>query len=158
MSDPICPLCGRPIPPDVRQSWHHLVPKLKGGPVVLLQIDNEAGYFFRNGPYCQDYHDDAVGLWHGYLAERHGDLAGTGEAHRESYASWAEVRPPVAFDAMEGGQLRPGALARQLSCGRAAGRAAAGGSFSESVSLTTFTRLKLARIKSLSLERCRPGW
>ncbi len=39
MSDPICPLCGRPIPPDVRQSLHHLVPKLrggKGGPVVLL--------------------------------------------------------------------------------------------------------------------------
>lgn len=36
---PICPLCGRPIPPDVPQSLHHLVPKLrggKGGPVVLL--------------------------------------------------------------------------------------------------------------------------
>ncbi|WP_172300118.1 HNH endonuclease [Pseudoruegeria sp. HB172150] len=31
MSDPICPLCGRPIPPGVRQSQHHLVPKLKGG-------------------------------------------------------------------------------------------------------------------------------
>ncbi|SEN99110.1 hypothetical protein SAMN04488012_10320 [Palleronia salina] len=39
MSDPICPLCGRPIPPDVPQSAHHLVPKLrggKGGPTVLL--------------------------------------------------------------------------------------------------------------------------
>ncbi|MCV2867216.1 HNH endonuclease [Defluviimonas sp. WL0002] len=37
--DPICPLCGRPIPPDVPQSQHHLVPKMrggKGGPVVLL--------------------------------------------------------------------------------------------------------------------------
>ena len=36
---PICPLCDRPIPPDVPQSLHHLVPKLrggKGGPVVLL--------------------------------------------------------------------------------------------------------------------------
>ena len=30
-ADPICPLCGRPIPPDVPQSRHHLVPKLKGG-------------------------------------------------------------------------------------------------------------------------------
>jgi len=28
---PICPLCNRPIPPDVPQSLHHLVPKLKGG-------------------------------------------------------------------------------------------------------------------------------
>lgn len=37
--DPICPLCGRPIPENVPQSQHHLVPKLrggKGGPVVLL--------------------------------------------------------------------------------------------------------------------------
>ncbi|MEM9911454.1 MAG: HNH endonuclease [Pseudomonadota bacterium] len=39
-NDPICPLCDRPIPPDARQSHHHLIPKLKGGkggPTVLLQ-------------------------------------------------------------------------------------------------------------------------
>ena len=30
-SDPICPLCERPIPPDVAQSRHHLVPRLRGG-------------------------------------------------------------------------------------------------------------------------------
>lgn len=39
MTDPICPLCLRPIPPDVPQSRHHLVPKLrggKGGDTVLL--------------------------------------------------------------------------------------------------------------------------
>ena len=38
-SDPICGLCGRPIPEGVPQSLHHLVPKLKGGkggPTVLL--------------------------------------------------------------------------------------------------------------------------
>lgn len=38
-SDPICALCGRPIPPDVPQSLHHLVPRAKGGkkgPTVLL--------------------------------------------------------------------------------------------------------------------------
>lgn len=36
---PICPCCLRPIPPDVPQSVHHLIPKLKGGkagPTVLL--------------------------------------------------------------------------------------------------------------------------
>ncbi len=36
---PICALCGRPIPVDVPQSAHHLIPKLKGGkggPTVLL--------------------------------------------------------------------------------------------------------------------------
>ena len=39
MSDPLCPLCLRPIPEGAPQSLHHLVPKLKGGkggPVVLL--------------------------------------------------------------------------------------------------------------------------
>ncbi len=28
---PPCPLCGRPIPPGVPQSRHHLVPRLRGG-------------------------------------------------------------------------------------------------------------------------------
>ncbi len=38
-TDPLCPLCGRPIPKGVPQSRHHLIPKLKGGkggPTVLL--------------------------------------------------------------------------------------------------------------------------
>ncbi|WP_300551168.1 HNH endonuclease [Roseovarius sp.] len=39
---PVCPLCGRVIPKDARQSLHHLVPKLKGGKggetVLLHQI------------------------------------------------------------------------------------------------------------------------
>ncbi len=37
--DPICPLCGRPIPAEARRSLHHLVPRLRGGangPTVLL--------------------------------------------------------------------------------------------------------------------------
>ena len=39
MTDPLCPLCLRPIPPGVPQSLHHLIPKLKGGkggPTVLV--------------------------------------------------------------------------------------------------------------------------
>ena len=30
-TDPVCPLCGRAIPPRARSSLHHLTPKLKGG-------------------------------------------------------------------------------------------------------------------------------
>ena len=30
-TQPVCALCGRPVPPDVPQSRHHLIPKLKGG-------------------------------------------------------------------------------------------------------------------------------
>ncbi len=39
VTEPICPLCGRPLPPDVPQSLHHLIPRSKGGkrgPTVLL--------------------------------------------------------------------------------------------------------------------------
>lgn len=39
VSDPICPLCARPIPPHAPQSLHHLIPRLRGGkngPTVLL--------------------------------------------------------------------------------------------------------------------------
>ncbi|ERL97702.1 hypothetical protein HIMB11_01653 [Rhodobacteraceae bacterium HIMB11] len=39
MSDPVCPLCERSIPPDAPQSLHHLIPKLKGGkggPTILI--------------------------------------------------------------------------------------------------------------------------
>ena len=39
MSDPVCPLCLRPIPPEAKQSLHHLTPKLKGGrrgPTILV--------------------------------------------------------------------------------------------------------------------------
>ena len=38
-AEPLCALCHRTIPPDARQSVHHLIPKLKGGrggPTVLL--------------------------------------------------------------------------------------------------------------------------
>ena len=36
---PVCALCLRPIPPDVPQSLHHLIPRAKGGkggPTVLM--------------------------------------------------------------------------------------------------------------------------
>jgi len=43
---PICPLCGRPIPPGAKASRHHLTPKLKGGAhlgtVLLHQICHSA--------------------------------------------------------------------------------------------------------------------
>lgn len=47
MTDPpLCPLCGRPIPPGAPQSRHHLVPRLKGGArgetVLLHQICHNA--------------------------------------------------------------------------------------------------------------------
>ena len=50
---PVCPLCLRPLPPDVPQSDHHLIPKLrggKGGPVVRLHHRPSTQLAVSNGP------------------------------------------------------------------------------------------------------------
>ena len=57
---PDCPLCGRPIPPDVPQSLHYLVPKLKGGrggPTVLLhhQCHREIHAMLSEAELARDY-------------------------------------------------------------------------------------------------------
>ena len=59
-SDPLCPLCGRPIPPHARQSEHHLTPKLKGGArgprVRLHQIcHNEIHATLTEAELARDY-------------------------------------------------------------------------------------------------------
>lgn len=80
------------------------------GPVTWLQVDNEAGFYFRNGPFCQDYHPDAIARFHTFLEDRYGDLERVCAVHRESYEGWSAVRPPHAFDAAGG----EGELARHL--------------------------------------------
>jgi len=98
-------------------AWYDAVADVVGpkvwpeGPVVLLQVDNEVGYFFRNGPFCQDYHDDAIALWHTFLEKRHGNLRNVATAHGAAYPSWNEVLPPTSF---RGDRQRPGDLVRQL--------------------------------------------
>ncbi len=91
----------------------HLYPR---GPVVLLQVDNEATYFFRDAPYDQDYHPDAIAKWHAYLTERHASPAELSRAHRATYARFEDSAPPTRFDAHteEGEPSDPGALAIHL--------------------------------------------
>ncbi|MWD28542.1 HNH endonuclease [Aquicoccus sp. SCR17] len=73
VGDPICALCGRPIPPEARQSRHHLVPKLKGGakgPTVLLHqiCHNEIHATLTEAELARDYHDIAALRAHPRLA------------------------------------------------------------------------------------------
>jgi len=69
------------------------------GPIVLLQVDNEASYYFRDDNYEQDYHPDAVELWRRFIEAKHGRLEDAAGAHRRPYGSWDEVLPPTRFDA-----------------------------------------------------------
>ncbi|MCC7540191.1 MAG: beta-galactosidase [Deltaproteobacteria bacterium] len=75
------------------------------GPVALAQVDNEAAFYFRNGPYCQDYHPDAVARWRDMLRAQYESLDEVAAAHRRRYLSWEDVRPPLAFDAKDAPDL-----------------------------------------------------
>lgn len=83
-TDPICPLCLRPIPPHVRQSLHHLVPKLKGGkkgPTVLLHqiCHNEIHATLTEAELARDYATIEALRAHPRLAK---------------FLSWLSKRPP----------------------------------------------------------------
>ncbi|MEL6312678.1 MAG: HNH endonuclease [Pseudomonadota bacterium] len=84
MDDPICPLCERPIPPDARQSLHHLTPKLKGGkggPVVLLHqiCHNEIHVTLSEAELARDYNTIEALRAHPRL---------------EKFVRWVGKRPP----------------------------------------------------------------
>lgn len=68
------------------------------GPVEWVQVDNEAGYYFRNGPYGQDYHPDARAAFQRYVRAQHGSLSAAAQAHARPYAEEADVEPPLRFD------------------------------------------------------------
>ncbi len=84
MSDPICPLCLRPIPVGVPQSLHHLTPKLKGGkggPVVLMHhiCHREIHASLTEAELARDYNTPEALRSHPRLAK---------------FAAWVAKRPP----------------------------------------------------------------
>jgi beta-galactosidase len=64
------------------------------GPVVLVQVDNEAAFYFRDGPYDQDHHPDALTKYVTELRRRYGEIEQLNAAYGTSHASWGEVTPP----------------------------------------------------------------
>ena len=83
-TDPICPICGRPIPPHAKQSLHHLTPKLRGGkhgPTVLLHqiCHNEIHATLSETELARDYADVEALRAHPRLAR---------------FTRWVVRRPP----------------------------------------------------------------
>lgn len=84
MSDPICPLCDRPIPQDAPSSLHHLIPKLKGGkggPTVLMHhiCHREVHASLSEAELARDYNTPEALKTHPRLAK---------------FARWVAKRPP----------------------------------------------------------------
>jgi len=84
MDDPTCPLCDRPIPPDVPQSRHHLVPRLrsgKGGETVLLHqiCHNEIHATLSETELAREYNTPEALRAHPRLAK---------------FLRWVSKRPP----------------------------------------------------------------
>ena len=95
MTDPICPLCLRPIPPEAKQSLHHLVPKLKGGKggavVRLHQIcHNEIHATFTEAELAREFNTPEALRAHPRMAR---------------FLDWVSKRPP-AFHARSSGGRR----------------------------------------------------
>ena len=53
------------------------------GPIVLVQIDNEGALYFRDGPYDQDYHPDAIALFRAFLKTKYARVAELRDAWRD---------------------------------------------------------------------------
>ena len=93
MSDPVCPLCLRPIPEGVPQSLHHLIPKLKGGkggPTVLLHhiCHKEIHAALSEADLAREFNTIAALRAHPRLAR---------------FASWVAKRPPGFLSRVPGG-------------------------------------------------------
>jgi beta-galactosidase len=65
------------------------------GAVVLMQVDNEAAFYFRDGPYDQDHHPDALTKYATQLRRRYATIENLNAAYGSEHASWGDITPPT---------------------------------------------------------------
>jgi beta-galactosidase len=69
------------------------------GPIVMLQVDNEGALYFRDGPYDQDYHPDALAMFRAFLRAKYPHVRQLRPTWGEPQATFAKIDPPRRFDA-----------------------------------------------------------
>jgi beta-galactosidase len=75
------------------------------GPIVMWQIDNEGALYFRDGPYDQDYHPDAIRLFRSFLREKYSSAKVLRDGWNEPNVTFATATPPHRFDAKTADEL-----------------------------------------------------
>jgi beta-galactosidase len=75
------------------------------GPIVLLQIDNEGALYFRDGPYDQDYHPDAIRQFRAFLRDKYSSVKSLRDAWLDPALTFANVVPPSRMDARQADDL-----------------------------------------------------
>ncbi len=93
---PTCPLCLRPIPPEAKQSVHHLIPKLKGGkhgPTALLHqiCHNEIHATLTEAELAKEFNTADALRTHPRLAK---------------FITWIERKPPTFHSRTSGGRRK----------------------------------------------------
>ena len=64
------------------------------GPIVLVQVDNEAAMSFRDSVFDQDYHPDAVAAYRGYLEGKHPNLDELRRLYKNPALVIGKANPP----------------------------------------------------------------
>jgi beta-galactosidase len=77
------------------------------GPIVLVQVDNEAAFYFRDGVYDQDHHPDALRHFHEFLSARYPSDEALRAAYRDPNVRRDTALPPRKFAAKERAELAP---------------------------------------------------
>lgn len=79
------------------------------GPVVLIQVDNEGAFYFREGAYDQDYHPDAIRAYRDFLRAKYGTIEALSQAYgitrkegeepSSDLTRFTSIEPPRRLDA-----------------------------------------------------------
>lgn len=94
--DPVCPLCGRPVPPDQRDA-HHLVPRSQGGTetAVLHRIcHRQVHALLSETELARDYPSIEALLAHPEIAR---------------FVAWVRTKPPGFMERTRKSARRRGA-------------------------------------------------
>lgn len=83
------------------------------GPVVAIQVDNEAQMFFRVGAFDHDYHPDALAWWHEVAGDAEPPRSWS-ETERGTCARWVQFKDEYTARSLSwiAGALREGGLDR----------------------------------------------